>query len=141
MKALCKVNDKIKEDHFTVISDDVKHDVKFLELANIKIDEYYTQNGIVSENEIEPNDGCSSQCKLTLALYNLMNCPKQTIQVYFETSHGKSTSDGLGGVVKWYVSQDVAAKEVIIRNGKEFFYYWEKTLPVVEDEMNGKTMN
>ena len=120
MKALCKVNDKIKEDHFTVISD-IKHDVKFLELANIKIDEYYTQNGIVSENEIELNDGCSSQCKSTLALYNLMNCPKQTIQVYFETSHGKSTSDGLGGVVKWYVSQDVAAKEVIIRNGKEFF--------------------
>ena len=37
---LRKVNDEIKDDHFFVISDDIKHDVKFVELANIKIDEY-----------------------------------------------------------------------------------------------------
>ena len=46
--ALRKVNDEIKEDHFVVISDDVK----FVELANSKIDEYYNQKGIVFENEI-----------------------------------------------------------------------------------------
>ena len=50
--ALRKVNDEIKEDHFAVISDDIKHDVKFVELANSKIDEYYNQKGIVFENEI-----------------------------------------------------------------------------------------
>ena len=98
--ALRKVNDEIKEDHFVVISDDIKHNVKFVELANIKIDEYYTQKGIVFENEIEFNDDCSSKYKSTFALYNLMKRPKQTIQVFFETSHGKSKFDGLGGVVK-----------------------------------------
>ena len=46
-----------------------------------------------------------------------MKRPKQTIKIFFETSHGNSKSDGLGGVAKLYVSQDVA-KEVIIRNGK-----------------------
>ena len=65
---LHKLNDKIKEDHFVVISDDIKDDVKFVELANIKIDEYYTQKGIVFENEIKLNDGCSSQYKSNFAL-------------------------------------------------------------------------
>ena len=50
MVALNKVNDEIREYHFFVISDDIKHDVRFVELANIKIDEYYTQKGIVFEN-------------------------------------------------------------------------------------------
>ena len=139
--ALRKVNDEIKEDHFVVISDDIKHNVKFVELANIKIDEYYTQKGIVFENEIEFNDGCSSQYISTFALYNLMKRPTQTIRVFFETSNGKSKSDGLSGVVKWYVSRDVATKEVIIKNGKELFDYCEKTLAVVEDKMNGKMMS
>ena len=65
--ALRKVNDKIKEDHFVVISGDIKHDEKFAEFANIKIDKYYTQKGIVFENEIEFNDGCSSEYKSTFA--------------------------------------------------------------------------
>ena len=48
-----------------------------------------------------------------------MKCPKQTIQVFFETCDDKSKSNGLGGVFKWHVSRDVAAKEVVIRNRKE----------------------
>ena len=55
-----------------------------------------------------------------------MKCPKQTIRVFLETSHDKSKSNHLGGVFKWHVSQDVAAKEVIIRNRKELFDYCEK---------------
>ena len=65
MVALRKANDEIKEDHFVVINDDIKHDVKFVELVNIKIDEFYTQKGIVFENEIEFNDDCSSMYKST----------------------------------------------------------------------------
>ena len=68
MVVLHKLNDEIKEDHFVVISNDIKDDVKFVELANIKIDEYYTQKGIVFENEIKLNDGCSSQYKSNFAL-------------------------------------------------------------------------
>ena len=35
--ALCKVNDKIKEDHFVVINDDIKHDVKFVNLQILRL--------------------------------------------------------------------------------------------------------
>ena len=69
-----------------------------------------------------------------------MKRPKQAIQVFFETSHGKSMSDGLGGVVQWYVSQGVTVK-IMIRNGKKLFDYCEKTLAVVGDKMNGKMVN
>ena len=69
--ALCKINDEIKEDHFVVISDDIEHELKFVEIADIKIDEYYTQKDIVFENEIEFNDGCSSQYKSTLLYINI----------------------------------------------------------------------
>ena len=44
-------------------------------------------------------------------------------------------------LLKWYVSRDVAAKEVIIRNGKELFDYCEKILIIMEDKLNGKVMN
>ena len=46
---------------------DIKHNVKLVELANIKIDEYYTQKGIF-ENEIEFSGGCSNQ----LFLYTIL---------------------------------------------------------------------
>ena len=55
-----------------------------------------------------------------------MKCPKQIISVFLETSHDKGKSNGLGGVFKWHVSRDVAAKEVVIRNRKELFDYCEK---------------
>ena len=71
-------------------------------------------------------------------MYSLMKRSKQTIWIFFETSHGKSKSDGLGGVVKWYVSKDVAAKGVIIRNGNELFDYCDSNLAV--ENQNSKMM-
>ena len=71
-------------------------------------------------------------------MYSLMKRSKQTIRIFFETLHGKSKSDGLGGVIKWYVSKDVAAKGVIIRNGKELFDYCESNLAV--ENQNSKMM-
>ena len=40
------------------------------------------------------------------------------IYVFFEASHGKSKSDGLGGVVKGYASREVTSKNVLMRNTK-----------------------
>ena len=47
----------------------------------------------------------------------LVQTEKLTIRVFFETSHGKSKSDGLGSVAKNYVPREVAANELIITNG------------------------
>ena len=62
------------------------------------------------------------------------------IYVYFETSHGKSKSDGLGGVVKGYASREVASKNVLIRNAKELYEFCKEKLEVTNSE-KGKMLN
>ena len=58
------------------------------------------------------------------------------MRVYFETSHGKSRSDGLGGVVKGYVTGEMAAKNAIIRNAKELIEFCEEKLGLKNSEEN-----
>ena len=43
---------------------------------------------------------------------------RHTDRVYFESSHGKGLSDGLGGAIKPLVSTSVCAEKLIIRDGK-----------------------
>ena len=58
------------------------------------------------------------------------------MRVYFETSHGKSRSDSLGGVVKEYVTGEMAAKNAIIRNAKELIEFCEEKLGLTNSEEN-----
>ena len=52
---------------------------------------------------------------------------KKSIQVYSETSHGKSKSDDLGngggGVVKGYASREVDATNTAIQNAAELYQF------------------
>ena len=43
--------------------------------------------------------------------------------MYFETGHGKSKSDGLGGVVKSFFSRSVNSEDTIVRNYMEFYQF------------------
>ena len=45
--------------------------------------------------------------------------------IFCETSHGKSKSDGLGGVVKSFASRAVFGEGLIIHDVKEFFEFFE----------------
>ena len=135
-----KVDGEIREHHFIIISDDLKHDVPFVELANIRIHEHYLQRNLFFEVDIEFNDGCASQYKSKTALHKIAMRNMLTIRVFFETLHGKSKSDGLGGVIKSYVSREVAANEVIIRNGKEMFDLCVSKL-TVHDNDNEKMLS
>ena len=45
----------------------------------------------------------------------------KTARVFCETSHGKSKSDGLGGVFKSYASSAVCGEREVIRDAKELF--------------------
>ena len=45
-----------------------------------------------------------------------------TTRVYFEKSHGKSKSDGLGGVDKFAATREVNERQVI-RNALELFEF------------------
>ena len=57
---LRKVDDILHEDHFTFISNDLTHDVPFVELCNSMIHTYYDERDINIEMDIEFNDGCAS---------------------------------------------------------------------------------
>ena len=107
---LIKIDDVLREDHFIFISDDIKHDVPFEELCIDMTHTYYYEVNVDIDLDIEFNDGCPSQFKCVRAIHRFVSRNKRCIRVYFETSHGKSKSDGLGGVVKGYASREVASK-------------------------------
>ena len=48
------------------------------------------------------------------------------MRVFFETSHGKSKPDGLGGVVKGYANREVASKNVLMHNAKELYEFFKE---------------
>ena len=45
-------------------------------------------------------------------------------RIFCETSHGKSKSDGLGGIVKSYASGSVCSEKTIIRDAKELYQFF-----------------
>ena len=86
------------------------------------IHKYYAdEHDLTVVSDIEFNDGRGSQFKCINAISKVAERKVLTNCVYFESAHGKSKSECLGGVVKWFVSGKVAAEAVIIRNGKELF--------------------
>ena len=76
---------------------------------------YYDEVTVDIDLDIEFNDGCASQFKWIRAIHCFASRNMQCICFYFETSHGKSKSDGLGGVVKGYASREVASKNALIK--------------------------
>ena len=48
--------------------------------------------------------------------------------MYFETSHGKSKSDGLGGVLKSFVSRSVNSEGTVVKNAMEFYQFCTENL-------------
>ena len=53
---LRKIDDVLREDHFTFISDDIKHDVPFLKLFIDMIDTYYYEINVDIDLDNEFND-------------------------------------------------------------------------------------
>ena len=127
-----KIDDVLREDHVTFI--DIEHHVPFVELCNDMIHTYYDEINVDIELDIEFNDGCASQIKCIHAIYLFASRNMQCIPVYFETSHGKSKSNDLGGVVKGYASREVASKNVLIRNKKELYEFCKEKLEVTNSE-------
>ena len=137
---LRKVNNDIREDHITFISNDKTHDVAFVEYSNEILHRHYRDDGLNIQHDIEYNDGCASQFKCIRAFSNLARRPVKTTRIFCETSHGKSKSDGLGGVLKSYASRSVCGEQTVIRNAKELFDFLNETLVVKNDIESQKPM-
>ena len=135
-----KVNDEICEDHIVFVSDDKFHDVPFVEFCNSRLHEHFKNEGLHIEHDVEHNDGCAIQFKCIRAFSALARRNIKTTSIFCETSHGKSKSDGLGGVVKCYASRSVFGEKTIIRNGKELFQFYEENLVVRDAFESNKPM-
>ena len=68
---LRKIDDVLRkiEDYFTFISDDIKHDVPFVELCNDMMHTYYDKINVDIDLDIEFNDGCAIQFKCIRAIH------------------------------------------------------------------------
>ena len=104
-------NKKIVEDHFVFISDDRTHDSSFVEYCADHIKEFYSATHPNITIFIKLNDGCAQQFISIKAISQLSRRPYYLSQ----TSHGKSKSDGLGGVVKSFVSRPVNNEGTTVR--------------------------
>ena len=128
MVALPCHNKKIVEDHFVFISDDCTHDFSFVENCADHIKEFYSANRPNITSFIKLNDRCAQQFKSVKAISQFCRRPYYLSQLYFETSHGKSKSDGLGGVVKSFVSRSVNSEGTVVRNTMEFYQFCTENL-------------
>ena len=137
---LRKVDGVVREDHLVFVSDDKKHDVPFVERCNELIHQYYLEEGLSITHDIEYNDGCASQFKCIRAFVSLARRPRKTTRVFTETSHGKSKSDGLGGVVKSYASRAVCGERIIIRNAEELVQFYNAYMIVKAATTSKKPM-
>ena len=62
------------------------------------------------------------------AISQLSRRPYYLSRLYFETSHGKSKSNGLKGVVKSFVSRSVNSEGTVVRNAMEFYQFCTENL-------------
>ena len=112
---------KLLEDHLVFISDELEHDCAFVEMVNADIHSYYQQAGVEIVRDIEFNDGCAAQFTSIKSIGLFSKRSIHTERVYFESSHGKGPSDGVGGVIKSLVATAVCSQRVITRDAKDFF--------------------
>ena len=116
------------EDHFVFISDDRTHDSSFIEYCADHIKAFSSANHQNITSFIELNDGCAQQFKSIKSISQLSHQPYYLSRLYFETSHGNSKSDGLGGVVKSFVSRSINSEGTIVRNAMEFYQFCTENL-------------
>ena len=91
---------------------------------------HYQEKGLSITHDTEYNDGCASQFKCIHAFSSLARWSIKTTQISGKISHGKSKSDGLGGVVKSHTTRAVCGRKIYIQNAKELFDFLHGTLEV-----------
>ena len=97
------------------------------------MNEYYKQQRVQINLDIDFNDGCATQFKSIKSDWLFANRKVQTERIYFESSHGKGPSNGLGGMVKSVTTSAVCAEKLIIRNGKELHTFLEERCTLEND--------
>ena len=109
-----------------IITSDKQHDghavACFLNRIN---DHLRVDHGIKSQLQIQFSDGCSCQFKSKLPFSDISSGNEDfgypIIRNFFGSCHGKSPSDGEGGVVKSKIHQLIKSTGIVINNASTFF--------------------
>ena len=104
------MKEKLEESSFCVISNDLNHDVAFVNQVMDETIRHIKSNLCPSIRKIHYfSDGCAGQYKNCKHFYNLCHHAEdfsiECIWNFFATSHGKSPCDGIGGTVKRLVAR------------------------------------
>ena len=119
-------SEEVIKEAIDFITDDRKHDSHAVNhFSGIVRDHLKEVRKVKIKKEIQFTDGCSSQFKSKIPVADLSYCQHDfgfpVERHYFETGHGKSVSDGEGGVIKSYVSKAVKSRGVIVQNAEDFY--------------------
>lgn len=114
------------EESFAIINDNIQHSKEqvhfYLKLIITRLKEKYELEKLVVFS-----DGCSSQFKnrysLSMVLFSKQDYNLDMEWNFFCTSHGKSSADGIGAVVKRGVYQRVLLDECSVYSAEEFVEY------------------
>lgn len=112
------------------ISDDLQHDQNavaiFLDKTSKLLNNLY---GIV--NEFRFSDCCAGQYRSKSSFVDISTYSTNIEHHFFESSHGKNSSDGLNAIVKSAASRAVMKRQVRIQNAQDFFNFCEERLSEV----------
>jgi hypothetical protein len=120
---------------YAIVSDELCHD-KYSVYACLKMLISKIKNELPNLNSVRIfSDGCSGQFKNKFTLSNLCHM-QQDFDVtgewfFFATSHGKGAVDGIGGLAKRAVWNQVKARKVIVQNAEQFLECAKSAIPSI----------
>lgn len=116
------------------ITEDRKHDSAAVQVFTEKSVQELKEK-FERERFVEFTDCCVGQYrgKSAFADLSFMSKDLQIERHFFESSHGKSSADGMSAVVKHAATTAVTNNEAMIRNAEEFYEFCEKNLKHVGD--------
>lgn len=113
-------SEKVLTLEYIMISDDIGHDKYAVrEFERVALEQLRIR-GFVPTSIIQFSDNCAGQYKSRGPFQFISQSEIPTQRMFFGARHGKGPADGAVGRVKGSVRRAVKAREVIIRNAKEF---------------------
>ena len=117
---------------YVAISDDLAHDSAAVEMfASLAEGQLKRKHKITKI--VQFTDCCAVQYRCKTVLADISTAELETERNYFEASHGKSPSDGLGAVIKNAATRAVTHRKVVIVNAKDMYAFCQENLTTVGD--------
>ena len=135
----CPTCDEVVREAIHVVSSDRCHDSNAVAHFTKVINQHLVDDRkLAIKRQIQFTDGCAGQYKSSRTFADIshaMDDLKCNVERnFFGSRHGKSESDGEGGVVKSTVSRAVTAEEVIVTDAESFYNFCNSRLVKGADE-------